>query len=190
MWDVAAGDKALFWEDSWEGSPPIQSSPILDILKVKLKSSWGCKVKDYKVKEMSDGVLRWRWCSLDGLDLDPDSVVAFEKIILDRKVKQSERSDSLIWAGSKDGIYSVKQGYRVIMHSQLWNSVEMPLNLCWDSACLPKVGFFLWLALQNRALIADRLSRLGIIGPNWCVMCKRHNEDVDHLFLNYPLAQK
>ena len=76
------------------------------------------------------------------------------------------------------------------MHSQIWNSIEMPLNLCWDLACLPKAGFFLWLALQNKALTADRLSRLGIIGPKWCVMCKRHSEDVDHLFLNFPVAQK
>ena len=46
MSDVAAGDKALFWEDSWDGCPPIQSSPILDNLKTRLKSLWGCRVKD------------------------------------------------------------------------------------------------------------------------------------------------
>ena len=126
---------------------------------------------------------------MDGLDLDLDSVAAYGKIISDRKVKQAEKSDNLIWAGSKDGIYSVKQGYQVIIHSQHWNSIEIPLKLCWDSACLPKAGLFLWLALQNRVLTADRLSSFGIVGPNWCVLCKQHNEDVDHLFLNFPFAQ-
>lgn len=60
-WDVAAGNKALFWEDSWDGQPPIQSSPNLETLISKLKTLWGNKVKDYKVKELEDGVLRWKW---------------------------------------------------------------------------------------------------------------------------------
>lgn len=67
--------------------------------------------------------------------------------------------------------------------------MEIPLKLCWDPACLPKAGFFLWIALQHRALTTDRLARFGIMGPNWCVMCKQSNEDADHLFLNCPFAQ-
>ena len=94
----------------------------------------------------------------------------------------------MIWAGAKDRIYSVKQGYKAIIYSLQWNSVEIPLKLCWDATCLPKVGFFLWLAFQNRAPTADRLSRFGFVGPNWCVMCNHNNEDVDHLFLNFPFA--
>lgn len=149
-WDVAAGDKALFWEDSWDGHPPIQASSNLENLITKLKSLWGNKIKDYKVKVASDGELSWRWKNMHGLDLDPDSVAAFEKIISTRKIKQSEMTDRLIWAREKDGIYSVKQGYQAIIHSQQWNAVEIPLKVCWDTTCLPKAGFFLWLTLQNR----------------------------------------
>ena len=188
-WDVAAGDKALFWEDSWDGLPPLNLSPDLESLMIRLKTLWGNEVKNYKIKEEIDGEVRWRWKSIDGLDLDPKLETAFKKIFLKRKIKQSERSDNLIWAGSKDGSYSVKQGYQAIINSQQWNSIEIPLKLCWDTACLPKAGFFLWIALQNRALTADRLARFGINGPNWCVMCKQSIEDADHLFLTCPFAQ-
>lgn len=67
--------------------------------------------------------------------------------------------------------------------------MKIPLKVCWDIACLPKDGFFLWLAFQNRALTADKLHRFGIIGPNWCVMCKQNNEDIYNLFLKCPFVQ-
>ena len=82
----------------------------------------------------------------------------------------------------------MKHGYKAIVHSQSWNLVEMPLKLCWDAACLPKAGFFLWLVLQNRVLTADRFAKYGIFGPSWCVLCKQNNEDVDHLFYNCPFS--
>lgn len=188
-WDVGVGNKALFWEDSWNGLPPIQSSPNITKLTSKLKSLWGSKVVDYKVKVISDGQLRWIWRPIDELELEPESVIDFKKITSNRKINQSERSDSLIWAGSKDGVYNVKHGYQSIIHSQQWNYLEISLKLCWDPTCLAKAGFFLWIFLHNRALTTDRFARFGISGPNWCVMCKQSNKDVDHLFLNCPFAQ-
>ena len=91
--------------------------------------------------------------------------------------------------GSKDGRYNVKQGYKVLVNSKSWKIMEMPLKLCWDSACLPKAGFCLWLSFQNRVLTIDILSRLRIIGPSWCVLCKQSNEDADHLFYKCLYAQ-
>ena len=112
------GDKALFWEDSWDGCPLISSSPILVNPKNRLISLWGDKVKDYKIKTFSKGSHQWIWRSLDGLGLDPDSVKAFEKILSDRNIKQSERNDDLIWASSMDGKYSVKNVYKALVHSE------------------------------------------------------------------------
>ena len=82
----------------------------------------------------------------------------------------------------------MKQGYKAIIHLQQWNLVEIPLKLCWDATCLPKASFFLCLVLQNRFLTMDRLSRFGIIDPQWCVLCKHSSEDVDNIFLNCPFT--
>ena len=126
---------------------------------------------------------------MEGLGLDPELVKAFNEIISERGNKQSERSDSLIWVGSKDGRYSVKQGYKVLVNAHSWKIVEVPLKLCWDNACLPKAGFSLWLAIQNRVLTADRLSKFGFIGPSRCILCKNDNENAEHLFYKCPFAQ-
>ena len=78
--------------------------------------------------------------------VEPTVKKAYEKIIQKRKIKQLERNDKLIWVASKDGRYSVKNGYRVITHSKRWEEVNIPLKLCWDSFCLLKAGLFLWMA--------------------------------------------
>ena len=126
---------------------------------------------------------------MEGLGLDLELVKAFKNIILERCIKQSERSDFLILAGSRDSRYIVKQGYKVLVNAQSWKKVEMPLKLYWDPACLTKEGFNFWLSIQNRVLTADRLCRYGFIGPSWCTLCKNSNEDVEHLFYNCQFAQ-
>lgn len=57
MWDVAAG----FWKYSWDGHPPLHTSSNLENIITRLKSLWSSKVRDYKIKELIDGELRWRW---------------------------------------------------------------------------------------------------------------------------------
>ena len=106
------------------------------------------------------------------MGLDPESIKVFKKLISERRMKKSDILDNLIWVGSKEGKYSVKQGYKALVHSQCWELVEMMLKLCRDSACFPKAGFYLWLTIQNRVLTTNRLSRFSIIGPTWCVLCK------------------
>ena len=102
------------------------------------------------------------WKSLDGLGLDVEMVKALKKLLKDRMPKHSEKRDVLIWAAFNDGKYNVKDGYRVILGSQELEKVDIPLKLCWDTSCLPKARFFLWLAIQNRILTMDRLYKLGI----------------------------
>lgn len=57
-----------------------------------------------------------------------------------RQVNHKNRKDKLIiWGLSKEGKYSVKKGYELIINSQRWKKINIPLNLYWDSTCLPKV---------------------------------------------------
>ena len=83
----------------------------------------------------------------------------------------------------------MKLGYKVLVNAHSWKTVEIPLKLCWDNACLPKDGFSLWLAIQNRVLTADRLSKFGFIGPSRCILYKNDNENAEHLFYKCPFAQ-
>lgn len=189
-WDVGKGDEALFWEDSWDGHPPIEKSLVPVSLKDRLVNFWGLKVSDYKIESHMDNQSIWIWKSLDEVDLDPKEAMAYKKVISTRDVKQTERKDKLIWVTSNDGKYSAKNGYKALINSKIWEEVEIPLNLCWDPACLPKASFFLWLAFQNKILTVDRLNRIGLVGPSRCVLCKNDCENVDHLLYNFPYSRK
>ena len=46
-WDIGRGDEVLFWEDSWNGHPPINLSKVTPEAKIHLKTIWGSKVKNY-----------------------------------------------------------------------------------------------------------------------------------------------
>lgn len=187
-WDVGKGDKALFWEDSWDGYPPLISKPHPNHLKEVLISRWGKEVCKYKTKISDNGVDKWVWKSVEDLGVEQAEVEAYVKIISDRVVKQSDKPDKLIWAAANDGNYRVKDGYNAILYSHRWDSIDIPLKLCWDGACLPKAGFFLWLAFQNRILTADRLSKFGIQGPSRCILCKQSYEDSNHLLYRCPYS--
>ena len=52
---MGLGDKALFWDDSWDDLPPISVSPFPKDLKEKLVYLWGDKVGDYKTKISLEG---------------------------------------------------------------------------------------------------------------------------------------
>ena len=59
--------------------------------------------------------------------MEPIVKKVYENIIHKRKIKNLVRNDKVIWATSKNGRYNVKNGYRVITHSQRWFDVNTPL---------------------------------------------------------------
>ena len=58
----------------------------------------------------------------------------------------------------------------------------------WQSNVPPRVAFFSWSASLGKILITDNLHKRRIIVLDWCYMCKRCGELVDHLLLHCPVA--
>jgi hypothetical protein len=51
-----------------------------------------------------------------------------------------------------------------------------------------KVAFFAWLAALEKILTTDNLRKRHIIVVDWCYMCKKSREFVDHLLLRCEIA--
>ena len=47
-WDVGNGEEALFWEDSWDGHPPIDNLGLPKSSKELFINLWGTEVSNYK----------------------------------------------------------------------------------------------------------------------------------------------
>ena len=52
----------------------------------------------------------------------------------------------------------------------------------------PRVAFFSWTAALGKILTIDNLRMRHFVVLEWCYMCKRCGESVDHLLLHYPFA--
>jgi len=51
------------------------------------------------------------------------------------------------------------------------------------------VAFFVWTAALEKILTHDNLRRRGVVVVEWCVMCKKHGESVNHLLLHCNVAR-
>ena len=52
----------------------------------------------------------------------------------------------------------------------------------------PRVGFSAWSASLGKILTTDNLCKRRVLVLDWCYMCKRFGESVDHLLLLCPIA--
>ena len=189
-WDLGKGEEALFWEDSWNGLPPLTSYDFAPETISFLKTLRGTKVKDYIEELESNLDKKWKWKPLPKHGITLSDKEKLENILKDRFSSIRDREDKLIWAASKDGKYKVKEGYRMITNSLKWEISTLPLELCWDPAGLPKAGIFLWAAMQKRILTADRIRKMGFEGPSRCILCKEAEENPEHLLYACKVSQE
>ena len=58
----------------------------------------------------------------------------------------------------------------------------------WQSKIPSRVAFFSWIAALGKILTIDNLWNRHIVVLDWCYMCKRSGESMDHLLLHCLIA--
>ncbi|XP_026383473.1 uncharacterized protein LOC113278971 [Papaver somniferum] len=113
----------------------------------------------------------------------PDEVIRIKSIRLNLL-----QPNSLMWAHTRNGKFTIKSAYRIYMNdipspedSTFWRKV-------WDIDCLPKVKFFMWKMFAHM-LPVNAIMKLYNPHVNvLCSFCNAHDETVMHLFVNCPIV--
>ena len=90
------------------------------------------------------------------------------------------------WTPSSRRVFEVKSFYKVLPPTAQnlfpWKSV-------WKPKVPTKVSFFLWTTALGKILMIDNLQKQWLVVIDWCCMCKRDGETIDHLLLHCPIAR-
>ncbi len=95
-------------------------------------------------------------------------------------VLPGEGADGVEWRWVRSGVFTVKSTYRLLIDGGLR---EYSFYHVWHLRMPSKVKIFVWLALKNRLLTTDNLTRRGWTVNQLCVLCGDHFETINHLLL-------
>ena len=65
--------------------------------------------------------------------------------------------------------------------------ISFPWKMVWQSKVPPRVAFFSWTVALGKILTIDNLRKKHLVVLEWCFMCKRCGEFVNHLLLHCPI---
>ena len=115
-------------------------------------------------------------------ELEPSSI--FMDLIYSMPLK-GEACDKLCWKSGKRKGFKVREYYFSL---SLTSGIPFPWKPMWRSTIPHRVAFFSWNATLGKILTLDNLWNRGATIVDWCYMCKRSEESVNHLLLHCPLA--
>ncbi|KAJ9697352.1 hypothetical protein PVL29_009249 [Vitis rotundifolia] len=181
---VGDGERIRFWEDLWWGDQPLgvryprllrvvtdKNIPISSILGSTRPFSWNFNFRrnlsDPEIEDL-ESLMR----SLDRLHLSPSV------------------PDMRSWSLSPSGLFTVKSFFLALSQIHGLPSV-FPTKIVWNSQVPFKVKSFVWLVVHKKVNKNDLLQLkrpYKALSPDICMMCMKHGEIVDHLFLHYSLT--
>jgi len=181
---IGNGEQTNVWIDKWlfdgHSRRPMNLHSLMNI--------------HMKVSHLIDPLTRnWNLKKLIELFHEKD----VQLIMHQRPLISSE--DSYCWAGTNNGLYTVKSGYErssretfknLFKEADVYPSVNPLFDKVWSLETVPKIKVFMWKALKGALAVEDRLRSRGIRTADGCLFCKEKIETINHLLFQCPFARQ
>jgi hypothetical protein len=112
-------------------------------------------------------------------------VLSFFEWLYSIQVRHGEE-DRLGWGPSKRGQFEVKSFYEVLIRQ---DGPSCPSKSIWRVKALSRVTFFVWTVALGKFFTHDNLRKRNVVVVEWCCMCKKSGEFVEHLLLHCEAAR-
>eukprot|EP00253_Pinus_taeda_P010845 PITA_10845 len=166
--------------------------------KVKNSSAiWKATVEAFSVIEqglawkVGDGRQAWKDDEELGLNVRwKYEWEGFIKELQRSNVRIKDEPDCLMWAQSKSGEFSPKDGYSFLMGKKGWGIPDWWAKDIWNLKCPVKSRLFFWCILKRKVPTWETLQARFLAGPGRCPLCKSDEETISHLFTTCVFSRK
>jgi hypothetical protein len=182
-WRVGNGNSIKIWGDKWIDST--SSGLIQAPVRVLGENA--------KVSALIDDTTHW-WNYELIREIFPDEEA---KRIYSMVLSPLGKSDQLVWAGTKKGIFTVRSAYHMAKELSLVDKGECSTERCkermwqviWKLNCPRVVHLFLWKACNNILPTKENLAKRAVTSDDKCPICKSETETVGHSLWSCPAAK-
>lgn len=98
----------------------------------------------------------------------------------------TDEADEMIWKFNSSGTYSSQSLYKIINFRGI---KPVHVSAVWSLKIPPRVHFFLWLVIKNRALTRDNLAKRRKVEDENCLFCLE-KETIQHVFFECFVAKQ
>jgi hypothetical protein len=97
--------------------------------------------------------------------------------------------DRLVWNPSKKGLFEVRSFYEELIKKDDPSFPSFPYKNIWHVKAPTRVAFFVWSTALGKILTHDNLRKRNVIVIEWCCLCKKSRESIDHLLLHCEIVR-
>ncbi|KAL0559838.1 hypothetical protein IC582_000218 [Cucumis melo] len=185
-WKVNDGDDISFWLDNWNGNAPLSLAvPRLFALSTNKKGS----VKEFWNPSSND----WHLHINRPLRDHEENLWHNIKASLPTPLPNRGHPKPL-WKLNSNNIFDTASVKRALAEVPISPANFHPnlYKTLWKVEFPKKCKFFIWTLIHGCINTADRLQKRlpnWTLSPNWCYMCNKSQEDINHLFIHCPYSQ-
>ena len=125
------------------------------------------------------------------LDREIDQLIQLLQILETIKVSPAVE-DRREWIVDSSGIFSCKSAF-IWMRKDVSLPVNLQAKVIWKLTIPVKVKVFSWLLVLGKVSVHTTFQKrrpYQLLSPGWCVLCKKDNESIDHLFLHCEFSSR